>query len=143
MLSWSRALLLLISPLMCAAADPVLHVHVAPPLRNASLQPMNALRRTVLDVLSERRVAAPADRPYRVIDVGGAVRGWSAGVIDAVLDRIELDDSSGGRVALFRVRDANDADEWKQLLDHVAAEGRFDFAICTHFLEVATPHGAC
>ena len=118
----------------CVLADDI-RIH------NISLQGVAAHRESVLEVLRARRRASPT---YRVIDVGGAMVGWSAPVIDALVDKHAeqaADAASSTRdVAVFRVRDASDAEEWDGVLEHVRRRGKFDFAISTHFLEdIAAP----
>ena len=73
-----------------------------------------------------------------VIDVGGAMGTWAAQVVDAYLDREAP--PAEGKKQFFRVRTVNDADEWTEVREYVKNFGKFDFAICTHFLEdISTP----
>lgn len=88
----------------------------------------------VLDFLREKRAAGP----FTVLDVGGSMGSWSAEVTDYFLDQTDGGQAAGKRV--FKVATANDVEEWGDVLAHVASNGKFDFVICTNFLEdVALP----
>jgi len=89
----------------------------------------------VLAMLSQKRAQ---NSLYTVLDVGGSMGGWSAPVATHLMDFNPP--VATGRFSIFRVGTINDAEEWKDVLEHVTAHGRFDFCICTHTLEdIAMP----
>ena len=71
--------------------------------------------------------------PFTVVDVGGSIRGWSASVIDALVDINDCPNKEGG-VKHFKC-DITHPDSWKEILEYVEKNGKFDFCICTHTLE--------
>jgi hypothetical protein len=71
--------------------------------------------------------------PFTVVDVGGSIRGWSASVIDALIDINDCPNKEGG-VKHFKC-DITHPDSWKDILEYVEKNGKFDFCICTHTLE--------
>ena len=70
---------------------------------------------------------------FNVIDVGGSIGGWSSNIIDAIIDFNEpvtyMD-----KIMLFKC-DITHPDSWKDVLQYVKDNGKFDFCICTHTLE--------
>jgi FkbM family methyltransferase len=81
----------------------------------------------LLRVLAGERAKCP---DFRVIDVGAAANPWSRDVIDATFDMNEC----AAAPVHFR-GNLNDPRSWDPVLAHVAAHGRFNFAICAHTLE--------
>lgn len=77
----------------------------------------------------EQIKTAKAQGTFKVIDIGGeAGAGWNAGYVDAMVD------INGGNNPLYNF-DICKPQAWQPLLDHVAVNGKFDYAICTHTLE--------
>jgi hypothetical protein len=69
---------------------------------------------------------------FRVIDVGGSMGGWSAPVLDALVD---FNDHCSNPNILHFKSDITHPDGWKDILEYVHTNGKFDFCICTHTLE--------
>ena len=90
------------------------------------LGPINSRHPEVLALLMKRRAQQPS---YTILDVGGSMGGWSAPVATHLMDFNPPVNT--GRYTVFKVGTINDAEEWKGVLDHVAANGKFDFCICT------------
>lgn len=89
-------------------------------------------RAPLLSFLREKR---RLDSSFTAIDVGGSAGGWSFDVIDALVDANQpSNESLNSRINVFQAN-INLESEWKPILDHVAAHGKFNFAICTHTLE--------
>ena len=85
-----------------------------------------ASRTRVLEDIGAKKLANPG---YRVIDIGGNAIGWSAPIVDMVVD---INSDPSDRSIKF---DICRASEWDQLLEIVARDGKYDYAICTHTLE--------
>lgn len=66
---------------------------------------------------------------FKVIDIGGAVNGWSKDIADMVVDKnIEPSENSMQvDICVFG--------EWQKILNYVELNGMYDYAICTHTLE--------
>jgi hypothetical protein len=74
--------------------------------------------------------AAKAENPaYRVIDIGGNAIGWSAPVVDMVVDINSEPSEKSMKFDICKIS------EWDRLLEIVARDGLYDYAICTHTLE--------
>lgn len=84
-------------------------------------------RDEVLEYVRKRK----AEGTFRVIDVGGTVGGWSAPIVDAIVD---INDPGSEKIEWFKV-DINDPEGWIPLEDHVRSNGKYDFCICSHTLE--------
>ena len=97
-------------------------------------------RAPVLAHITRERQARP---DFSVIDVGGTVVGWSAGVANAIVDINPPLTRPDSRIQFFRVNISREND-WKVVEDHVAKHGKFSFSICSHTLEdVANPLLVC
>jgi hypothetical protein len=83
-------------------------------------------RQQLITELQTRRTENPQ---YRVIDVGGAINGWSRPVATMIVDVNAADSSNSMKLDICRT------DSWDKLLAHVQFEGKYDYAICTHTLE--------
>ena len=96
---------------------------------NVLVAPINDQRQKVLDFIRGRKLSNPN---YKVIDVGGSAAGWSASVIDALIDinPPENDD----KFLYFQVN-LGSPDSWESVERYVEKNGKFDFCICTHTLE--------
>lgn len=81
----------------------------------------------LLRYLADQRAKCP---DFRVIDVGAAANPWSRDVIDATFD---MNDCAAA--PLHFKGNLNDPRAWEPVLAHVAAQGRFSYAICAHTLE--------
>jgi len=77
----------------------------------------------VLDLLGVRR----QNSNHRVIDIGGTINGWSAPVVDLVIDI-----NPGPKTIQV---DICDPAAWEPVLNLVEQQGKFDYAICAHTLE--------
>jgi hypothetical protein len=71
---------------------------------------------------------------FTVVDVGGAISGWSSSVIDALVDFNEYVDNNSLNIKHFKC-DITHPDSWHDILKYVEKNGKFDFCICTHTLE--------
>lgn len=80
-------------------------------------------------VLSEVTAIKKENPAYRVIDIGGDAIGWSAPIVDMVVD---INSQPSDKTMKFDI--CKDS-EWDQLLERVARDGLYDYAICTHTLE--------
>jgi len=67
---------------------------------------------------------------FTVIDVGGTAIGWSLFIADAFVD---INKSSTDKLQF--VFDLCKESGWKEILEYVEVNGKFDYAICTHTLE--------
>ena len=68
---------------------------------------------------------------FRVVDVGGAVGGWSKEVVDAIVD---INFFSDEKINLFQ-GDINEYEVWEKVISYTENNGKFDFCICSHTLE--------
>ena len=80
-------------------------------------------------VLSEVAAAKAENPNYRVIDIGGDAIGWSAPIVDMVVDINSEPSEKSMKFDICKVS------EWDRLLELVARDGLYDYAICTHTLE--------
>lgn len=80
-------------------------------------------------VLSEVTAIKKENPAYRVIDIGGDAIGWSAPIVDMVVD---INSEPSDKTMKF---DICKVSEWDRLLERVARDGLYDYAICTHTLE--------
>lgn len=78
----------------------------------------------VLNMLTKRRLENPN---YRVIDIGGSVTGWSATVVNTIVDI-----NAGPKTIVVDICRPN---SWSAITDLVNKYGQYDYAICTHTLE--------
>lgn len=70
---------------------------------------------------------------FRVVDVGGSASSWSTSIADVVVD------INATRKEDYKFNICNE-NEWNNLLNDVNANGKFDYAICTHVIEdIANP----
>lgn len=77
---------------------------------------------------------------FTVIDIGGSMSGWSAPVVDAIVDFLPHKSTD----ILFFQCDITHPDSWQPILDYVEKNGKFSFSICTHTLEdVMNPGYVC
>lgn len=77
---------------------------------------------------------------FTVVDVGGSAGGWSAPYIDALID---FQKSTNYNIFQFAF-DITHPDGWKEVLDYVEKNGKFDFCLCTHTLEdIMNPGFVC
>ena len=99
----------------------------------------NGCRKEVLDFIGTQKNKSK----FTVIDVGGSLSGWSSKVIDAVVDFNDPDKDEESKVVHFKC-DITHPDSWKEILEYVAENGKFDFCICTHTLEdIMNPAFVC
>ena len=80
-------------------------------------------------VLDQVGAAKAANSNYRVVDIGGQAIGWSAPIVDMVID---INAANTDKTLGF---DICKQDDWQAILDIVARDGLYDYAICTHTLE--------
>lgn len=99
----------------------------------------NGDRSSVLEHIARERRLRPE---FSVVDVGGTVVGWSAGVANAIVD-INTPTTGDNGIRFFRVNISREKD-WKIVESYVEEHGKFDFSICTHTLEdIANPLLVC
>ena len=99
---------------------------------NASLGPLRGSEHWVLDYLLAKRASDPA---FTVIDFGGSFVGWSRPVVDAIVDFNPPKEEPKRAIRYFKVTNFNDHESFAELEAHVAAHGKFSFALSTHTLE--------
>jgi hypothetical protein len=80
-------------------------------------------------VLTNVAAAKKENPAYRVVDIGGNAIGWSAPIVDMVVDINSEPSDKSMKFDICKV------DQWNQLLEIVARDGLYDYAICTHTLE--------
>jgi len=73
------------------------------------------------------------EKTFKVIDVGGSTGGWSSNYVDAIVDINDFS-SNNDRIKHFKC-DITHPNSWKEILEYVENNGKFDFCICTHTLE--------
>ena len=78
----------------------------------------------VLDKIKAHKQSTPY---YKVIDIGGSVNGWSASVVDVVVDI-----NPGPKTIVV---DICNTTSWDEVMERVNLFGKYDYAICTHTLE--------
>ena len=77
---------------------------------------------------------------YSVIDIGGSAEytSWSYPVIDYIADLVDPPNEIN-KIKYFKLN-FNYESEWKEILDFVNENGKFDFCICSHVIEdISTP----
>ena len=83
-----------------------------------------------------------SEKKFKVIDVGGSVRGWSSPIVDAIVDFNEPE-VSHDNLQFFK-SDITDPNSWNEILEHVEKNGKYDFSICSHTLEdIMNPKFVC
>jgi hypothetical protein len=103
---------------------------------NKQLRRLNEPRQFAIDYISEMKKQNPL---LKVVDVGGGICCWSPDtthVVDSFVvpgSRKQLEEDRPG-LHIFEF-DINLRAEWKELLDYVEENGKFDYSICTHTLE--------
>jgi hypothetical protein len=95
---------------------------------NHTISISNGDRTDILNYIRNKK----SNGEFRVIDVGGSMGGWSAPVLDALVD---FNDHCSNPDILHFKCDITHPDEWKDILEYVRTHGKFDFCICTHTLE--------
>jgi hypothetical protein len=94
-------------------------------------------RNSILSYIRQKK----QEGPFRVIDVGGSMKGWSVDVVDAICDMNDPDKPTN--IQLFKMN-INLPDDWKQVDTYVQEHGKFDFSICSHTLEdISNPKYVC
>jgi hypothetical protein len=74
---------------------------------------------------------------YPVIDIGATDNPWTAEVADYAFDLRPCNKIHSSRQF---IGDVNDPRDWQPLLDRVAEDGKFAYAVCSHLLEdIALP----
>ena len=102
-------------------------------VHNQILSPQK--RDHVIEYIKDQKSKNPN---YKVIDIGGSAdyTNWSYDVIDYVIDIHDFKDS---KVKTFKFN-INYETQWKEILDFVEKNDKFDFCICSHTLEdIALP----
>jgi len=80
----------------------------------------------------------------KVLDVGGAMGSWANEFVAAYLDCNASQYLTGKTKALLFDGNISDPEGWDSILDHVAKNGKFDFAVCTQTLEdIRNPSFVC
>ena len=95
-------------------------------------------RDTISNYIKEKR----NNGKFTVIDVGGAMNGWSSSFIDALVD---FNDPTEKNISYLHFKlDITHPDSWKELVSYVEKNGKFDFSICSHTLEdIINPGFVC
>lgn len=100
----------------------------------------NGDRTVVFDYINSKRT----EGKYTVIDIGGTVEGWSAPLVDAIMDFNIPENGKYKDGLLVFVADITNPKHWKDVLEYVDKNGKFDFCICTHTLEdIMNPGFVC
>jgi len=105
-------------------------------LYNPKLQTAN--RDEVIEFIKKKK----SQGNFTVVDVGGAINGWSGPYVDSIVDISPVKDNSSN-IKVFNC-DITHPDSWKEILEYVEKNGKFDFSICTHTLEdIINPGFVC
>jgi len=88
--------------------------------------PINEGRKYISDIVLDKKIQ---NNNFKVIDIGGAVNGWTKPFVDFLVD-INASDS----VNNLKFDICVDS-EWGKLKAIVDQQGKFDYCICTHTLE--------
>jgi len=92
----------------------------------------------IIELINEKRKLGN----FTVVDVGGSVEGWSASVVNAIVDFNEPKNKNDN-IRHFKF-DITHPDGWIEILQYVQTNGKFDFCICTHTLEdIMNPGYVC
>jgi hypothetical protein len=83
-------------------------------------------RKYVTDVVLNKK---SQNSKFKVIDIGGAVNGWTKSFVDFLVD-INAPDSANNLKIDICVES-----EWTKLKSIVEQHGKFDYCVCTHTLE--------
>jgi FkbM family methyltransferase len=81
----------------------------------------------VLEFLRNQKRAC---EDFSVLDVGAAANPWTAEIVDATFDK-----NSCAVAKTQFYGDMNRRDDWDQVLQFVASNGKFSYCVCTHTLE--------
>ena len=92
----------------------------------------NFLRTHVINYVTEKKKKNP---DYKVIDIGGSAKytNWSHSIIDYIVD-INKPNVNEDKIKYFAMN-VNYESEWKEILEYVEKNGKFDFCICSHIIE--------
>jgi len=96
---------------------------------NYNIKISDGSRSDVIEYITNMRT----NNKFTVIDVGGSLGGWSSNYVDAVADFNDVNDPEN-KIKHFKC-DITHPDSWKEILEYVQENGKFDFCICTHTLE--------
>jgi len=99
-------------------------------IKNAQYNGTKARTEEVKDFL---RKAKEEYDTFTVIDIGASIDPWARGLLDATVDIMALPYDQADRIHFQG--NINYFDVWSDLLKYVDANGKFDFAICSHTLE--------
>jgi hypothetical protein len=84
-----------------------------------------------LEVINYIKDVKSTNKNYKVIDIGASLNAWTDSITDATIDIIE----NPNKNKLHFLGNLNYFEVWKNVLDYVNENGKFDFSICTHTLE--------
>ena len=102
-----------------------------------SIMLSNYERRHVINYIKEKKKKNPS---FKVIDIGGSAdyTNWSCSVIDYIADMNEPT-LNNSKIKYFKLN-INFENDFKELLNYVNKNGKFDFCICSHIIEdIALP----
>lgn len=98
-------------------------------LYDIQISDVHSYRNHIVRTLGEKK---RMDSSFTVVDIGGSLGGWSAPIVDAIIDINPP--QSDSRVRVFAVN-INDEKSWASVLDYVRENGKFSYAICSHTIE--------
>ena len=102
-----------------------------------SIMLSNFERSHVINYIKEKKKKNPS---FKVIDIGGSAdyTNWSCSVIDYIADMNEPT-LNNSKIKYFKLN-VNFENDFKELLNYVNKNGKFDFCICSHIIEdIALP----
>ena len=97
---------------------------------NYNIKISNGDRSDIISYITNKKTSGI----FTVVDVGGSVGGWSANIIDAIIDFNEPTNGLNSKIKHFKC-DITNPDSWSDILKYVDENEKFDFCICTHTLE--------
>lgn len=112
---------------------------------NKQLRRLTEPRQFAIDYISDLK---KENSHLKVVDVGGGICCWSPDtthVVDSFVvpgSRKQLEEDRPD-VQIFEF-DINQSEQWKEILEYVEQNGKFDYSICTHTLEdIPYPNIVC
>jgi len=95
-------------------------------------------REQVINYIKEQK----SKGPFKVIDIGGSVEGWSSPYIDGLID-FNIPEHLPDHIKHYQC-DITHPNSWEPILKDISVNGKYDFCICTHTLEdIMNPNYVC